>query len=193
MVVRMTGGFPIIVRPSPKNAMRASPATDTTTPMDPELFQRMQEAAARFKSGETDFEEIITPAGPVHLVRDAGDPRGFTLDFVGAGARGSVPVQEYPASPTRSPGYPAPLPFVANCAATVNTVDQSVVWVDPPGGGDAFENVVRQMVDEGWVPVETDGALEGGEVRVLAKDGAERTLSLGVVGGIRRMVLSGRR
>ncbi|SVD86732.1 uncharacterized protein METZ01_LOCUS439586, partial [marine metagenome] len=61
--------------------------------MDPELFQRMQEAARRFREGESDFEEILTPAGPARLIRDDSDPRGFKIDFVGDGAQRSVSVQ----------------------------------------------------------------------------------------------------
>lgn len=146
--------------------------------MDPELFKRMQEAAARFKSGESDFEEIITPAGPAHLVRDPSDPRGFRIDFVGDGAKRSVPVQRYPASPSRPPGYPAPLPFLADCDATVNTLDQAVVWVDPPGGLGAAHGVLQQCLDDGWTPLDisVSGEQDDEVVGVLDKEGATRTL-----------------
>src|SRR5688572_26569931 len=107
--------------------------------MDQALFQRMQEAALRFRSGESDIEEIETPNGlarrGTHAKRGSRDPTnplGFRIDFVGDAARRSVPIQEYPPSPVRLPGYPAPLPFLPNCAASVSSLDQSVTWNDPP-------------------------------------------------------------
>ena len=152
--------------------------------MDPELFQRMQEAAARFNSGESDFEEIMTPAGPAHLVRDANDPRGFTLDFVGEGSRHSVPVQEYPPMAGRPAGYPAPLPFLPDCKAIVNTLDQSVTFVDPADPEAAIDRLLREMVDDGWT------ILEGaeGDAR-LEKEGTERTLSMNADFGLPRLVV----
>lgn len=158
--------------------------------MDEELFQRMQEAAARFKSGESDFEEIMTPVGPAHLVRDANDPRGFRIDFVGASAKHTVPVQRYPASPGRPPGYPAPLPFLAGCASTVDTLDQSVTWINPPGGEAAFERVLAEMTDDGWEPIDSDAEADAeGLRRVLEKEDAERTLTYSAEGETTRLVL----
>ena len=141
--------------------------------MDEELFKRMQEAAQRFRSGESDFEEIMTPNGPAHLIRDASDPRGFRLDFVDGGAGHSAPVQKYPAAPTRPPGYPAPLPFLAHCAATVDTGDQTVTWPDPPDPSASLEHVCQESLDDGWaLRQEEDNS------RVLEKEGVERTLLL---------------
>jgi len=152
--------------------------------MDAELFLRMREAAERFKSGESDFEEIMTPNGPAHIVRDPADPRGFRIDFVGGAARQSVPIQEYPASPSRPPGYPAPLPFLEQCAATVNTVDQSVTWPDPPRPLQSLEHLHQQSVDDGWTLLDPQE-----ERRVLEKDGVERTLLLTREGERPRIVL----
>ena len=152
--------------------------------MDAELFRRMQEAAERFNSGESDFEEIMTPNGPAQIVRDPADPRGFRLDFVGGGARHSVPMQEYPASPSRPPGYPAPLPFLENSAATVNTTDQSVTWPDPPQPEESLERLKQQSVDDGWKEL---GRQEEG--RVLEKDGVQRTLLLMKEGGLPQLVM----
>ena len=152
--------------------------------MDPELFQRMQEAAARFNAGESDFEVIMTPVGPAHLVRDPDDPRGFRLDFVDDGAKRTVPIQEYPPAPTRPSGYPAPLPFLGDCAAIVNTIDQSVTWVGPADPEAAFRRLVKEMEDEGWVLVESD---EDGQV--LEKEGVVRTLRTGEAFGDVRLVL----
>jgi len=152
--------------------------------MDADLFRRMQEAAERFKSGESDFEEIMTPNGPAQIVRDPADPRGFRLDFVGGGARHSVPMQEYPASPSRPPGYPAPLPFLENCAATVNAADQSVSWPDPPQPEKSLEHLHQQSVDDGWRGIDLQE-----EVLVLEKDGVERTLLLTKEGGLPRLVM----
>jgi hypothetical protein len=151
--------------------------------MDPELFKRMQEAAARFNSGESDFEEIITPIGPAHLVRDDSDPRGFRIDFVGGSAQHTVPVQEYPAAPSRPPGYPAPLPFVKNCAAIVSAVDQSVTWVDPEDPEEVFARLLGEMTEDGW---SVAGWRDG---QVLEKDGSERTLKLMLESGVTRLVL----
>ncbi len=156
--------------------------------MDPELFQRMQDAAARFNSGESDFEEIMTPAGAAHLVRDATDPRGFRLDFVGDGAKHMVPVQEYPPMARRPAGYPAPLPFVPDCKAIVNTLDQSVAFIDPPDPEAAVERVVRDMLDEGWEPVPVAAGDEEGSRR-FAKEEAERTLGLNADFGVPRLVV----
>jgi hypothetical protein len=152
--------------------------------MDPELFQRMQDAAARFNSGESDFEEIMTPAGPAHLVRDANDPRGFRLDFVGEGAKHPVPVQEYPPAPRRPHGYPAPLPFLAGCKAIVNTLDQSVTFVDPADPEQALERLALDMVDDGWTPVGSDG-----DAMAFEKEGAERTLRASTEFGLPRLVI----
>ena len=156
--------------------------------MDPELFQRMQEAAARFRSGASDFEEIVTPAGPAHLVRDASDPRGFRLDFVGEGSKHTVPLQEYPPAPGRPPGYPAPLPFVPNCKAVVNTLDQSVTFVDPENLDAAFQSLVQGMVDDGW-QITQEGQDAAGPTRVLDKDGTERTLRVNADFGVPRLVV----
>lgn len=152
--------------------------------MNPELFKRMQEAAERFRSGESDFEEILTPIGPAHLVRDPDDPRGFRIDFVGGSSKDTVPVQEYPAAPSRPPGYPAPLPFVPNCTAVVSATDQSVTWVDPGDPEETFERLLREMTEDGWTLM---GWKDG---QVLEKDGAERTLKLTMEAGITRLVLT---
>lgn len=149
--------------------------------MDPDLFRRMQEAAARFKSGESDFEEILTPAGPAHLVRDASDPRGFRIDFVGEGARHSVPEQRYPPSSTRPAGYPAPLPFLEDVPSIVSAADGSVTWVDPPAPEHLLERLVREMVGEGWevaAPGHAGEEATFGATRVLEKDGVRRDLVL---------------
>ena len=163
--------------------------------MDQELFQRMQEAALRFRSGESDFEEIMTPAGPAHLVRDRNDPRGFRLDFVGNGARHQVPVQEYPAAASRPPGYPAPLPFLAGCRTIVNTLDQSVSWPAPPDVEDAVAHLVQESLDDGWRRVHRlPTAGQRDDVRcVLAKDGAERTLLVEAEGEEPRIVMQEKR
>lgn len=163
--------------------------------MDEDLFRRMQEAALRFQSGESDFEEIVTPAGPAHLVRDRNDPRGFRLDFAGDGARHVVPVQEYPSAPSRPPGYPAPLPFLAGCPAIVNTVDQSVSWPDPPDVEAAVEHLVRDSLDDGWTRLEAPSTAhtEGDLLCVLGKDAVERTLALESEGGRPRLVMQERR
>jgi hypothetical protein len=150
--------------------------------VDPELFKRMQEAAARFNAGESDFEEIMTPIGPAHLVRDESDPRGFRLDFVGDSTH-SVSVQEYPPSRGRPMGYPAPLPFLPDCKAIVDTLDQSVTFVDPAAPEEAFERLLVEMRDDGWAVVGWDGG------QVLEKEDARRTLLLTVEFGIPRIVL----
>lgn len=141
--------------------------------MDEELLRRMQEAAERFRSGASDFEEIMTPNGPAHIIRDAADPRGFRIEFVGDGARRSVPLQEYPATPSRPPGYPAPLPFLADCASVVDTGDQSVTWADPPDPLESLERLKHQSTDDGWVLLDRQD-----RSMVLEKDGVERTLLL---------------
>ncbi|HET9949767.1 MAG TPA: hypothetical protein VFQ22_12660 [Longimicrobiales bacterium] len=174
--------------------------------MDPELFHRMQEAARRFRSGESDYEEIMTPNGLARIVRDASDPRGFRIDFVGDGAKRSVPVQRYPPSPVRPPGWPAPLPFLEGCVAIVDTRSGSVTWQDPPRPGEAFERVLEQCVENGWEPVVSakdqaaampaEGAASGGRAqertRVLTRAGAERTLRLTSAGGACEVVLTER-
>ncbi len=159
--------------------------------MDPELFRRMQEAALRFKSGESDFEEIMTPNGPAHLVRDPGNSLGFRIDFVGAGARHSVSLQEYPAAPRRSPGYPAPLPFLANCVAIVDTARQSVTWYDVAEPERAVEQIVRECTSEGWTQAEPAATAAPGRepAWVFTKDGVERTLRLEGDGAELRLVL----
>ena len=162
--------------------------------MDPELFQRMQEAARRFREGESDFEEILTPAGPARLIRDDSDPRGFKIDFVGDGAQRSVSVQNYPAAPTRPPGYPAPLPFLAGCAATVDTHDQSVTWTDPSTPEKSFEQVVRESLDDGWVSLGTDSIDESDLLcQLLEKDGVERIVRLKSLHGHFELVVQERR
>jgi hypothetical protein len=154
--------------------------------MDPELFERMQEAAARFRSGESDFEEIMTPAGPAHLVRDANDPRGFRLDFVGEGSKHSVPVQEYPPVSSRPAGYPAPLPFVPDCKTIVNTLDQSVTFVDPADPEGAVARIFQEMLDDGWTTIE---AADDDGSRRFAKDDVERTVSMNSDFGLPRVVV----
>jgi hypothetical protein len=140
--------------------------------MDPELFERMQEAALRFRSGESDVEEIMTPNGIARLVRDPTNDLGFRIDFVGEGAKHSVAIQHYPPSPTRPPGYPAPLPFLANSRSTVDTLDQTVSWPDADPKP-AFRAVARACLEDGWAEVSA-----GTGEAVFEKDGAERTLRL---------------
>ena len=161
--------------------------------MDPDLFRRMQEAALRFKSGESDVEEIMTPNGLARLVRDPSSPPGFRIDFVGGGARHSVSVQEYPASPTRSPGYPAPLPFLANCVTIVDTARQSVTWYDAAEPDRAVEQVTRECTADGWTQVESGlaGGDTGGSTWVFHKDGVERSLRLVREGGQTQLVMRG--
>jgi hypothetical protein len=162
--------------------------------MDQALFKRMQEAALRFRSGESDREEIMTPNGLALLVRDASDPRGFRIDFVDDGARHSVSLQQYPAMPTRPPGYPAPLPFLEDCASTVDTLDQSVTWRDPSEPERAFERLCREIADDGWMalgPV-SDARDPDGASRSFEKEGVVRTLQL-ETDGVPRLVLRERR
>ena len=140
--------------------------------MDPDLFRRMQEAALRFRSGESDVEEIMTPNGIARLVRDPTNELGFRIDFVGEASKHSVAIQSYPPSPTRPHGYPAPLPFLANTRATVDTLDQSVSWPEPVDPVAAFRAVAEACLDDGW----TERASPGPEERVFEKDGAERRL-----------------
>lgn len=156
--------------------------------MDQDLFRRMQEAALRFRSGESDMEEIMTPNGPARLVRDATNPLGFRIDFVGGGARHSVSVQEYPAAPGRPHGYPAPLPFLENCAATVNTLDQAVTWYRPADPTQAFESVSHQCVADGWTRLADEGTS-----RVFRKEDVERIVRLADDQGQTRVVLEERR
>jgi hypothetical protein len=156
--------------------------------MDQDLFQRMQEAALRFRSGESDVEEIMTPNGPARLVRDATNPLGFRIDFVGGGARHSVSVQEYPAAPGRPHGYPAPLPFLENCAATVNTLDRAVTWHEPVDPLLAFDSVSHQCVADGWVRLADEGTS-----RVFRKEDVERILRREDDSGQPRVVLAERR
>ncbi|MEX2048948.1 MAG: hypothetical protein WEB90_05165 [Gemmatimonadota bacterium] len=168
--------------------------------MDPALFERMQEAARRFRAGESDREEIMTPNGLAVLQRDANDPSGFRIDFVGEGARRSVSLQEYPALPSRPPGYPAPLPFLESCRATVNTLDQVVTWHDVRHPDAAFESVCRQVTADGWTPHDP-GAGHGGKrlpmrctgTRSFEKDGVRRTLVLVSDDGPPHIVLSEQR
>jgi hypothetical protein len=139
--------------------------------MDPALFQKMQEAALRFRSGQTDVEEIMTPNGLARLVRDPTNELGFRIDFVGEGAKHSVAIQHYPPSTTRPPGYPAPMPFLANCRSTIDTLDQTVSWPEPPDPEEAFRRVAGACVEDGWAEVASSGA-----EAVFEKDGAERRL-----------------
>lgn len=141
--------------------------------MDPALFQKMQEAALRFRSGQTDVEEIMTPNGLARLVRDPTNELGFRIDFVGEGAKHSVAIQHYPPSPTRPPGYPAPMPFLANCRSTIDTLDQTVSWPEPSDPEDAYRRVSQACLDDGWSEV-ASSATEA----VFEKDGAERRLRL---------------
>lgn len=166
-------------------------------PMDPTLFERMQQAALRFRSGESDREEIVTPNGLAVLQRDPSDPRGFRIDFVGDGARRRVPLQEYPALPNRPPGYPAPLPFLAGCRSTVDTFDQTVTWHELPAPEAAFEDLAAQIAADGWLPAARppSGSTEGhaSRERSFVKEGGERTLTLEVEAGFARIVLRERR
>jgi hypothetical protein len=163
--------------------------------MDRELFERMQAAAARFRAGDSDYEEIMTPAGPAVLVRDRNDPRGFRIDFMGDGAGHVVPVQEYPAAGSRPPGYPAPLPFLQGCRAIVNTLDQSVSWPEVADVEAAAERLAEQSVDDGWTRVERlpSTSDQGKLLWAITKEGIERTLVLDGEGEEPRLVLQERR
>ncbi|MGE0158169.1 MAG: hypothetical protein AB7T31_02085 [Gemmatimonadales bacterium] len=141
--------------------------------MDPELFERMQQAALRFRSGESDVEEIMTPNGLARLVRDPTNELGFRIDFVGEGSKHSVAIQSYPASPSRPHGYPAPLPFLPGARATVDTLAQSVSWHDPADPEEAFRLVARACLDDGWAEVSA-----GADGAVFEKEGVERRLHL---------------
>jgi hypothetical protein len=164
--------------------------------MDCSLFQRMQEAARRFGSGESDREEIMTPNGLAVLQRDPSDPRGFRIDFVGEGARRSVALQVYPALPSRPPGYPAPLPFLAHCRSTVDTLDRTVTWHEPPAPEAAFDNLAAQILADGWAPADGTPAASTGAAsspgarrRSFRKEGGVRTLALELEDGLARIVL----
>ncbi len=144
----------------------------------------MQEAALRFRSGASDFEEIMTPNGPAHLVRDPTNALGFRIDFVPGAARHSVSVQEYPASPGRPHGYPAPLPFLAGYRATINTLDQAVTWHETLDVDAAAASVTRQCLEDGWVSVGTST----GPWR-FTKDDVVRTLTATLDDGPPRITL----
>jgi hypothetical protein len=113
----------------------------------------------------------MTPNGIARLVRDPTNELGFRIDFVGEGARHSVAIQNYPPSPTRPPGYPAPLPFLPDTAATVDTLDQTVAWPDPRDPEGAFERVAQACVDDGWTSVAAST-----REAMFEKEGSERRL-----------------
>lgn len=161
--------------------------------LDQDLFRRMQEAALRFRSGESDFEEIMTPNGPAHLVRDPTNPLGFRIDFVGQGARHSVSVQEYPPSPGRLHGYPAPLPFLPNCRTTVNTLDQAATWHDVADVEAAVARIVAECTADGWTVVDSEAASTARSVRTFDKEGVRRTLRVDDEDGSARLVMVERR
>ncbi|MBM4184131.1 MAG: hypothetical protein FJ207_07860 [Gemmatimonadetes bacterium] len=162
--------------------------------IDQDLFRRMQEAALRFRSGESDFEEIMTPNGPAHLVRDPTNALGFRIDFVAGASRHSVSVQEYPPSPGRPHGYPAPLPFLPNCRTTVNTLDQAVSWHDVGDVYTAVASVDQQCEEDGWSSVDaTATPVVDGRLRTFRKDDKERELRLEADDGPPRLVLVERR
>jgi hypothetical protein len=149
--------------------------------MDPALFQRMQDAARRFRAGESDREEIMTPNGLAILKRDPSDPRGFRIDFVGEGAKHSLSLQEYPAFPTRPPGYPAPFPFLENVRCSVDTLDQKVTWRDVENGAHAFDHLCQQIEADGWVPTREEGRrlpMAGPTTRTFEKEAVMRTVVL---------------
>jgi hypothetical protein len=141
--------------------------------IDQDLFRRMQEAALRFRSGESDREEIMTPNGPAVLVRDPTNSLGFRIDFVGGGSRHSVSIQEYPAAAGRPHGWPAPMPFLAHCRATINTLDQAVTWHDVPDLDAAAALVREQCLADDWTSSESDG-----DRFSFAKDDVRRTLTV---------------
>lgn len=135
----------------------------------------------------------MTPNGLAVLERDASDPRGFRIDFVGDGAKHSVSLQEYPALPARPPGYPAPLPFLAGVRTSVDTLDQTVTWREVADAERAFEHVCRQIEDDGWAARAAAGArrlpMTGPRTRSFEKDGVVRTLVLVTDDGPARLVL----
>jgi hypothetical protein len=142
---------------------------------EPDLFRRMQEAALRFRSGESDREEIMTPNGPAVLIRDPTNALGFRIDFVGGGASHSVSEQTYPAA-RRPHGWPAPLPFLANCRATINTLDQAVTWHDVAEIDACVASVRDQCVADGWLrePEADDGPAS----YAFTKEGVRRVLTV---------------
>jgi hypothetical protein len=73
----------------------------------------------------------------------------------------------------------------------VNTLDQTVTWEDPPGGGHAFEHLRRELEEDGWeevgdAPAEPDDSMR----RVLEKGGERRALALETGDDVTRLVLS---
>jgi hypothetical protein len=162
--------------------------------LDQDLFRRMQEAALRFRSGESDFEEILTPNGPAHLIRDPANPLGFRIDFVAGGSRHSVSIQEYPPSPGRPHGYPAPLPFLPDRRTTVNTLDQAVTWHDVDDAEPAVAAVAAQCLEDGWArALPAAERAEADEPLRFVKDDVERTLRVTRDGDATRLTLSERR
>ncbi|MEQ1855353.1 MAG: hypothetical protein ABL963_02730 [Longimicrobiales bacterium] len=158
--------------------------------LDQDLFRRMQEAAQRFRSGESDFEEIMTPNGPAHLVRDPTNALGFRIDFMPGASRHSVSLQEYPASPRRPHGYPAPLPFLAGYRATIDTLDQAVTWHGVGDHVSAVAEITRQCLEDEWVRT-TQSADDDASVEPLGfeKDDVHRLLTVVLDDGPTRVTL----
>lgn len=120
----------------------------------------------------------MTPNGPAVLVRDPSNSLGFRIDFVGGGSRHSVSIQTYPPAAGRPHGWPAPLPFLPNVRATVNTLDQAVTWHDVADLDAAAASIREQCERDEWVRQEALPVAGSPKTLRFTKDDTQRTLSV---------------
>ena len=163
--------------------------------MDEEFQKRIQQASARFRSGESDIEEVESPAGLLRLVRDPDHPEGFRVEAETEGAPVSISFRAFQPSAARPDDYPPDVPFLEHCAVMVNQTINTVTWMDPSEPEDSFERACRECINSGWEDIELHPVIAGSGGQRQAefkRKGRERTLLLNVRDGHASLALMDR-
>ena len=132
----------------------------TGTP-DPRAVKAIQDATARFRSGESDEETVRLPGGELlRMVRDPDRPLGMRIEGVSPGAPPAIEAAAFPASDTKPKGFPGDVPFIAGCTTTITRMhaeDGLVVgWIGLAEAEARFEELHERLTGGGWMEERID-------------------------------------
>jgi hypothetical protein len=130
---------------------------------DPEAIRAIQEATARFRTGESNEEAVRLPGGEIlRMVRDPDRPMGMRIEGITPGAPPAIHSVAYSRSASPPDDFPDDIPFIANCVTTVTRMAAedglSVGWLDVEDAPQRFDELHERLSGAGWLkePIDPD-------------------------------------
>jgi hypothetical protein len=130
---------------------------------DPRVIQAIQDATARFRSGESDEEAVRLPGGEIlRMVRDPDRPMGMRIEGITPGAPPAIESAAFPSSASPPEGFPDDIPFIAGCMTTITRMEAEdglfVGWLDVEHAEQRFDELHERLTGAGWFeePIDPD-------------------------------------